>query len=156
MVNSFDAPSAVKAAIRAAGPSRHVLVADFALRLARLGHITEVRVGVAGGAEATEAVRSVLVELAAPEVLEAAPRETALADAVGAQVEKGISDALESLPRRNRACPVCDRELRQDGRQAQRRVFCSVRCRVRHHRGRAGSKRGQLIALGMQGGDSLR
>jgi hypothetical protein len=77
-------PEAVRAAIRAAGPDRHVVLADFALRLARLGHITEVRVGVAGGAEAAEAVRRVLAELAAPEALETASPETALADASGA------------------------------------------------------------------------
>jgi hypothetical protein len=66
MVTRWDAPSAVRAAIRAAArEDRHVLVAALALRLARLAHVKEIRVDIAGGAEAAEAVRSVLAELAA-------------------------------------------------------------------------------------------
>ena len=142
VVNPWDAPSAVEAAIRAAGPGRHIVAADFALRLARLGYVKEVSVTVAGGPEAAEAARRVLAELAAPEAPEVAPPETALAGTDGAQAEPRGSDALEPLPRRNRACPECGRDLRQGGRQAKRRVFCSVRCRVRHHRAKAGSARG--------------
>ena len=134
----WDAPSAVRAAIQAAGLGRHALAADFGLRMARLGHVRGVRVDIAGGPEAVEAVRRVLAELAPPEAPEDAPGETALADAVEGQLGDGGSDALEPLPRRNRACPECGRGLRQDGRQAKRRVFCSTRCRVRHHRGKAG------------------
>ena len=89
---------------------------------------------VAGGPEAAEAARRVLAELAAPVAPEDAPGEAALADAVEAQLGNGGSDALEPLPRRNRACRECGRDLRQGGRQAKRRVFCSVLCRVRHHR----------------------
>jgi hypothetical protein len=65
IVNRWDAPSAVEAAIRAAGPSPHILAADFALRLGRLGHVREISVTVASGPEAAEAVRSVLAEMAA-------------------------------------------------------------------------------------------
>jgi hypothetical protein len=150
MVNPWDAPSAIKSAIRAAGADRHILVADLALRLARLRHVTEVRFNVAPGtpldairlalAEATaEAARRVLAELAPPQAPQAARGETALARAVGAQAEHRGSDALEPLQRRNRTCPECGRDLRQDGRQAKRRVFCSVRCRVRHHRAQVGT-----------------
>jgi hypothetical protein len=128
------AREALTAALRVAGPRRHVLLADFALRLARLGHVTEVSVTVAGGPEAAEAGRRVLAELAPPEAPEDAPGETALGGAVEARGGNRGSDALEPLPRRNRACPECGANLRQDGRQAKRRVFCSVRCRVRHHR----------------------
>jgi hypothetical protein len=134
-----EPPEALRTAIRAAGPSRHILVADFALRLARLGHVREVSVTVAGGLEAAKAMRRVLAELAPPQD---AHGEGALAVADEAQGAKGGSDALEPLPRRNRACPECGRGLRQDGRQAKRRVFCSVRCRVRHHRAQAGSGAG--------------
>jgi len=137
-----DAPAAVEAAIRAAGPRRHILAADFALRMARLGHVRGIGVTVAGGPEAAEAARRVLAELAPPEAPEDAPDETALAGAPRAQDVDGGSNALEPLPRRNRACPECGRDLRQGGRQAKRRVFCSVRCRVRHHRAGAGSKVG--------------
>jgi hypothetical protein len=69
MVNRWDAPSAVRAAVEAAGNSQNVMLADFALRLARLGHVTEVSVTVAGGPEAVQAVRSVLAELAAQTAL---------------------------------------------------------------------------------------
>ncbi len=57
------AREAVSAALTAAGPQRHVLCAALALRLACLGHVSNVRFDVAGGPEAAEAVRSVLEEL---------------------------------------------------------------------------------------------
>jgi hypothetical protein len=125
---------AVIAAVQAAGPNRNTLLADFALRLGRLGHVREVSVTVAGGPEAAEAVHRVLAQLAAPEAPEDAPGETALGGAVEAQGGNRGSDALKPLRRRNRACPECGRDLRPGGRQAKRRVFCSTRCRVRHYR----------------------
>jgi len=137
-----EARAAISAALRAAGPRRHILLADFALRLARLGHVTEVRVSVAGGTP-LDAIRIALAEPAVPpEAAEAAPGETTPAGAIGVRGGNGGSDPLQPLPKRNRACPECGRDLRQDGRQAKRRVFCSVRCRVRHHRARAVSKVG--------------
>jgi len=63
--DTAGASAAVDAAVREAGPNRHVLVAAMAVRLASLGHVREVRIKVAGGAEAAEAVRSVLAELRA-------------------------------------------------------------------------------------------
>ena len=145
-----EARAAISAALRAAGPRRHILLADFALRLARLGHVTEVRVSVAGGTP-LDAIRSALAELPVPP--EAVPNavtapsppdpENAQHGADDAQGGDGGSDALEPLLRRDRACPECGRDLRQDGRQARSRVFCSVRCRVRRHRARIGSK--QLV-----------
>jgi hypothetical protein len=147
----WDAPSAIYAALRAAGPSGHparqTLAAKVALRLAEQGHVTEVSFSVAPGTP-PEAIRVALAEVAAqaaPSLLaepphravKATPAETALAGTVGAQGGNGGPDALEPLPRRNRACLACGRDLRQGGRQAKKRVFCSVRCRVRHHRRQA-------------------
>ena len=98
VVEPWDAPSAVEGAIRAAGPSRHILAANFALRLARLGHVREVSVTVAGGPKAAEAVRRVLAELAASEAPEDAPDETALEAVVGAQDEGAPPDPRETIP----------------------------------------------------------
>jgi hypothetical protein len=109
MVSHWDAPSAIKAAIRAAGPGRHIFVADLALRLARLAHVTEVRFNIAPGtsleairlalAEVTaEAASWALAELAPPEPPGDAPAETMLAGAVAAQREEPAADAPETLP----------------------------------------------------------
>jgi hypothetical protein len=61
----WDAPSAVRAAIQAAGPRRHVLTADFALRMARLDHVKGINVDIAAGPQAAEAALRVLAELLA-------------------------------------------------------------------------------------------
>ncbi len=110
-----DAPAAVEAAIRAAGPRRHVLLAAFALRLARLGYVREVSVTVAGGPEAAEAVRSVLAELVGRS---SANPENAQTGTDEAQPEIGGSDTLEPLRRRNPGHCECGANLRQDDRQA--------------------------------------
>jgi hypothetical protein len=118
--------------------------------------------------DAAEAVRSVLAEAGARALLveltvPSSPNpENAQAGADAAQVGNGGSVALEPLPTRKRVCPECGHSLRQDGRQAKKRVFCSVRCRVRHHRAQAGSGTGtrpsaqpQAARPAFQGGTHL-
>ncbi len=56
------ARAAVGAALEAAGPQRHVVAAALALRLARQGHVSNVKFDVAGGPEVAEAVCSALAE----------------------------------------------------------------------------------------------
>jgi hypothetical protein len=143
-----DPPSAVRAAIRAAGEQRHVLAADFALRLARLGHVREVSVHIAGGPEAAEAVRSVLAELAAPE----APGD-AISPADGSEAPPGPTHASQSVReacvRRARACLACGGTFEVNVRHAHAHKFCSAVCRSRHrHRAQAGPETGtRALAL---------
>ena len=135
-VTPEDARAAVTAAIRAAGANHQILVADLGLRLARLGYLKDVRVNVADGAAAAraavEAVRSVLSELAAPP--QALALENARSGADVAQPVLAPSDPLEPLQSRNAGRCECGLILRQGDRQTKRRLFCSTRCRVRHHR----------------------
>jgi hypothetical protein len=147
MVTRWDAPSAVRAAIRAAGPSRHILLADFALRLARLGHVTEIRASVAGGAEAAEAVRSVLAELAGPpqarpepsqaEAVQDAPAETT-PPPDGSEAFPGPSHAFvsvrEACVKRAGTCLECGEDFEVNSRHAATHKFCSPACRSRHRR----------------------
>jgi hypothetical protein len=76
--------------------------------------------------------RALLAELAAAPPVPDTARQWP--DAAG--VVETATNSLKPLPRRNRACPQCGRDLREGGRQAKKRVYCSVRCRVRHHRAR--------------------
>ena len=61
-IRDRDARAAIKVGLNAAGPQRHVLMADLALRLARLGHAREVRLNVADNGDAAEALCSFLAE----------------------------------------------------------------------------------------------
>lgn len=62
----WDARAAIDEARAAAGARRHVLFAELALRLARLGFVADLRFTLADGTPA-EALRSALAEVTAPE-----------------------------------------------------------------------------------------
>jgi hypothetical protein len=143
-VTGWDAPSAVRAAVRAAGPRRHVFLADFALRLARLGHIRDIRVDVAGGTEAFEAVRSVLAELAPVAEPEADARLGTYAGAGDEQADldqTGRAHAANAsrkrtgpLAKRTGTCLACGTVFTVNFRHAEKHRFCSAVCRSRHRR----------------------
>jgi len=148
MVGPWDAPSALRAAIQAAGPSRHILLADFALRMARLGHAKEVSVDVAGGPEAAETALQVLVDLAVshPALPEA---EIAPGDSDppvnGSESLPGPPHASQSVReacnKPVRACVVCGVDFEVNFRHARAHRFCSPACGSRHrHRAQRGSK----------------
>ena len=144
----WDAPSAVRAAVEAAGPGQNVLLADFGLRLARLGHVTKISVSVAGGPEAAEAVRSVLAALAAQE----APGD-ALSREDGSEAAPNPPHASARFPQacggRTRACLACGGTFEVNVHHAQAHKFCSAACRSRHrHRAHAGPETGtRALAL---------
>jgi hypothetical protein len=140
VLTPWDAPSAVRAAVRAAGPRSKIFVADFALRLARLGHVKEISVDVAGGVEAREAVRAVLAELtsgsrALPEAAQDAPGDSIPA-AVESQAVPEAANALASVRKRARRCLTCGRDFEVNLRHADKHRFCSGACRSRHRRNR--------------------
>jgi hypothetical protein len=146
----WDAPSAVRAAIQAAGSSRHILIADFALRMARLDHVKGISVNVADGPEATEAALRVLVELGVsdPALPEAgiAPG-SAIPPLDASEPAPGPAHALgsvrEACNKPLRACLTCGKTFRVNFRHARDHRFCSPACRSRHrHRAQGGSKTG--------------
>ena len=144
MVNPWDAPSAVRAAVTAAGPRRHIFLADFALRLARLGHIKLIRLSVAGDPEAVEAVRSVLAELAPAAAPEADARLGAYAGAGDDQADLGQTGRAHPanasrkrtgpLAERTGACLACGAVFTVNFRHADKHRYCSAVCRSRHRR----------------------
>ena len=108
-MDAWEPRAGICAALRAAGPigdpARQILLAELALRLARQGHFSEVRIHVAGGTP-YEAIRSALAELAlaqeaaqeAQETGRKGKAETALGGEDGAQGEKGPAVPGETIP----------------------------------------------------------
>lgn len=162
---AWDAASAFRAAVRAAGAARHVLVAEAAVRLARQGYVSEVRFDVADGTP-LDVLRATLRELAPAAAAEADARLDAYEAADAARVpapdpdahgspcdaagderrgpdpapfpEQGIApDRLpDACAKRSRACLVCGTVFEVNFRHADEHKFCSAACRSRHRRRR--------------------
>jgi hypothetical protein len=147
-------------AIRAALPERRTprLMADFAVRLARLGHASRISVTVAETEEAVLAACAFFAERG--DLSEALPADTPKSTpggALDAAVEAGGSKRLEACveactghsdeghkrsqecpPGQSRVCGLCGRPFRVNRRHTTTHAYCSATCRskARHRRNR--------------------
>jgi hypothetical protein len=156
-------------AIRAALPERRTprLMADFAVRLARLGHARRISVTVAETDEAVQAACSFFAEREAgrvgatqtpSEAQQADPPESTLGGSTDAVIEGGApiasvsvqeacngpsgearNPAQECPPRASRLCGFCRAAFTVNRRHAKGHAYCSAACRskARHRRNRA-------------------
>jgi hypothetical protein len=84
------------------------------VRLARRGHVTEVRIDIAKDTP-HEAIRSALAEITAPpEALQAVPAETVLGAANGAQGEGPLPSPREAIPGSDNRFPEQGMDALQD------------------------------------------
>jgi len=143
----------IRDAIKTAGPSRHVLVAGLALRLARQGHVREVRLKTTGGPEAAEAVLSFLAERPEADPPETAPggldtlrpedgepvAPQSVREACTGHPGEGHGRREESHPGETRVCGLCGASFPVNLRHAKGHRYCSAACRskARHRRNRA-------------------
>lgn len=137
------AREALEAAQAAAGPARHSLLAQLALRLDQLGLVTDLRFSFVDCTESFEALRAAFEEMAgaAPE---ADARLSAYEPAGDEQRDLGSAPCTGAahasakrsgpLARRTRACLVCGAAFEVNFRHAEAHRFCSAVCRSRHCR----------------------
>jgi len=140
------------AALRAAGPRRHALAAELALRLARNGQLELVRFTLAARPEAFEAFRSAVEALAvrtAPEAggdpeagNEARSASQSVRKRAAGIVGTGTDAAGDDLEAHARVCASCGASFRVNPRHARAHRFCSPACRSRHRRPIKGSDEG--------------
>jgi len=129
-------------------------MADFAVRLAGLGHVRKLSVLIADTEEAVqaacaffaerEAAREETTESTLEAPLDPHPKDGPpiapqfVHEACAGHSREGSSPALECLPGEIRACGLCRSPFRVNRRHATRHTYCSAACRsrARHRRDR--------------------